>query len=200
MMHGAGKVAGRVIIRHNVVYDNTRGVDLVERGWRAYNNTFVNDNRDFEGPERLRRGEPMFSAASLRPTAGTDFFNNIAVDHTHAAYWLSGRGAGHVLDNNLYFDTAGDLVFGHGQDGDRQTYGFDDWQDFLAEEMPGAEQHSLVADPAFRDVPVHPVLDYRQPDPPDRRPAGHRRDRLVEYFPYDFRLTARSPSVDAGAT
>ncbi len=47
--HGSGTETKDVIIRFNVIYDNNNGM-VLENGWKVYNNTILDNRRDYTGP------------------------------------------------------------------------------------------------------------------------------------------------------
>ena len=185
VIHGGTGVPGvasateDVIIRNNVFFDNYGGIDAGD-GYKIYNNTMINNNRDYTGPNSTWRANPGpgFTAVLVYSAANVSIKNNIFADQAQAELSLnpSGMSNGDVDYNmysnaeRVYFADAGGALF--------TQFDLTGWQQRLAGRgMAGAEQHSFIAVPALVNVPVHPTEDHLQ---------------------YDFQLSAASRARDAG--
>ncbi len=204
VMHGSGRNGGRVIVRRNIFYDNTSGVSQVEDDWHVFNNTFVNNNRDFGGSNSTWIGEQPTFVGLVSGTA-SDFFNNIVSEQNHGVVWHWQSSAAALWDYNLYHASTGAPVFivrpsGVDKGWSLQLFlAFEAFRANLGANISGADAHSLVADPMFAAAPARPVYGFTQPDPdvPVFAPVTDFATARTD-FPYDFRLQASSPAVDAG--
>ena len=82
IMRGSRTSTRDVIIRNNVLYDNSNGMQLYD-GYRAYNNTLLANNRDYTGPNSTwtRTRKPDFNG--IRQIQGTVAIqNNIIIGHS----------------------------------------------------------------------------------------------------------------------
>lgn len=82
---GSSTSTSRVIIRHNIIYDNSGGTRLHSH-WKVYNNTFVYNNRDYTGPGSTFEGTiPEFTGVRAQSSApGMGIRNNIFVGHNRS--------------------------------------------------------------------------------------------------------------------
>jgi hypothetical protein len=182
IMVGTNSRSRDVIIRRNVIYDSAPAIWAFE-GWKIYNNTLVNNNRDYEGPDSAptRTRQPdMFAIMQWdEPADGIAIQNNIIASHNQAEIVLRMTGSKY-LDHNLYFNPRDGTRFVHFREpGDWDTLVLSQWQRLLRlhGDIHGNEQHSFVADPMFIDVPEKPV-------------AGQ--------ADFNFGLQDGSPAIDAG--
>lgn len=175
---GSATSSRDVIIRHNVLFDNFGGTIVLE-GYKVYNNTFVNNNRDYQGPNSdYADGYKTFPAwLSDWGSGGVSVINNIIGDHYHDTNLRA--AAGQEVDYNLYFNGWRPSAFSGNVGGRWQDMAFDAWRAWLRTSgVAGAEAHSvLVRDPLL----ARPV---------GRVSGAHAR---VEFAP-----TAGSRAVDAG--
>jgi parallel beta-helix repeat protein len=179
--HSAGS-SRDVIIRNNIIVDNTSGI-LLQNQWVIYNNTIIGNNRDYTGHNStytLGNGIAPFNSISGSTTVQAIVKNNIMGDSKGPEISFS-TGSRIELDGNVYFSHFGNptlAVFA----GDTWTiYTFNDWNKALGalSTIYGKDANSkVVSDPMFVNVPP--------------RPLGS--DNSL-----DFHLTANSPAIDAGA-
>ncbi|MFC2036980.1 nitrous oxide reductase family maturation protein NosD [Chloroflexota bacterium] len=182
IMRGSNTSSRDVIIRRNLIYDSAPGIWAVE-GWKIYNNTLVNNNRDYTGSdsEFVRTRRPDFFGVMQweRPADGLAIQNNIIVEHNQAEVVLSMTGDKHI-DHNLYYNSRLGARFVNLRDADDwDTLGFSQWQMLLSRyrNITGGDSHSFVADPMFVNAPERPVGEHEQ---------------------FDFHLQDDSPAIDAG--
>jgi hypothetical protein len=156
IMLGSGTSSRDIVIRRNVVYDNSGGI-YAFGSWRVYHNTIVANNRDYTGPssEYERLDKPQF--VGLHGWGRVK--NNLVGNHHHSETSLSSDSE--VIDGNLYFNTLidGAPFFAVGSD-PWEALTFPEWQGLLASEAAtGAETESLVGAPLFVSVPDRPTLE-----------------------------------------
>ena len=170
-----------VIIRNNVLYDNSSGIRPAE-GYMVYNNTIVANNRDFTGTssEFSARDSPSFTGIFQRNGEPDNFsiMNNIIMGHNIVEVALRLNANPIVsIDHNIYGqDAFSNFRTSHAWN----VYTFSEWQAELAKRpnVVGGEQHSFLADdPLFVSVPSFPNGDHSQ---------------------FNFDLAAESPAIDSG--
>ena len=215
---GSDRKSERVILRHNIFYDNSAGTG-VGKEWKIYNNVFAANNRDANGPNSSFMVNPpgviprqtvpqVFKGISLG--AGMVAMNNIVIDHKHAAMKIraSGNSDRMHVDHNLYANVYGsvDFVKGRNAEPGTETLDFNEWRAHMANfrNLTGKDANSFIDDPLFINVPRNgdagfPLFNFQQADAynPVYSPVlGF--DDLERWFPYDFRLQADSPAIDRG--
>lgn len=163
---GSSTSTSRVIIRYNIIYDNSGGTRL-HTNWKVYGNTFVYNNRDYTGPGSTFEGTiPEFTGARAQTSApGMGIRNNIFAGHNRSdvSYRASANQPNNEVDTdyNLYAsakwrDTTG------GNPGVLYTT-LTSWRNLLASNnwRYGKDENSLaVANHAaiqFNDVPANPT-------------------------------------------
>jgi hypothetical protein len=193
IIRGSHKISHNVIIRGNVFYDNLGGVHS-HRNWRVYNNTFVANNRDWNGPDSRWRdpdGKPVFVATFFDGSEpGFVFLNNIVTRHRHGSIRFSTAGEAWArFDHNCYWRTPDGkpFVVFEGRKKflrDASFLSLSDWKTMLKGQahIIGNDARSIEVKPAFVNVSEVPIWDAKSP---------HR-------FPYDFRLAKGSACIDAG--
>lgn len=180
IMHGSSTRSRDVIIRRNVIYDNSGGILLNDRGWVVYHNTIVGNNRDFTGPnsEAGNPNKPMFVGVEGYCPGNNAIKNNLIGDHLDVEVALT-RGAHLELDGNLYFYRGAQPFFTVSAS-PWEGMGFPAWRRALESfsNVSGWEIDSRIAsDPGFVNVPPRPTMGMSS---------------------LDFRLRAGSPAIDAG--
>ncbi len=170
-----------VIIRNNVLYDNSNGIRLHD-GYMVYNNTLVANNRDFTGSNSDWRtnDRPAFWGIRHVDSKADRFVikNNIVAGHNVVELALRlGRDPHADIDYNLYrnnsfadFRTSGDWI----------VYSFAEWRDALSNtsNISGNDSHSILTSaPLFLNAPSKPMGNHSN---------------------HNFGLSADSPAVDAG--
>ncbi len=202
---GTNQGSGPVIIRNNVFYDNLTGFASAAEDWKAYNNTFVANNRDaFGWDSSFVDSTPPDNFLGFRVNFSDSLYmNNIVVDQNDAEVSIGNLNSGVpiTINNNLYDNVSGSPTFIN----DSSTMNFSQWQAYLATftNSTGREQDSLVADPLFVNVPrsasTFPFFNYTEAVVGDPVYAPVLTfDDLATWFPYDFSLQAGSPAIDAG--
>ena len=174
ILRGTGTTSKDVIIRNNVLYDNSDGIRMYD-GYLLYNNTLVSNNRDYTGPDSHEPGHVW--QACNHQTGDVVFLNNICVGH-----WTSEVGL-HTSDlrvnHNLYYNSDGELFE------DRTADEILNWADWLtrlagAGGVTGKDANSVSgSDPRFYRSPEHPQCT------------------VLERGKRDFYLRPNSPAVDA---
>ncbi len=185
---GANSSARDVIIRHNILYDNSSGIRFKD-GFKIYNNTLVANNRDFLGSNSSyvnpsNPPAPQFWGVWPREGAAKNaaIKNNIILKHQSAQTVLrlgSNSSTNSIdIDYNLY----------DGQNVDRDTNESKDlatWQSLLnanTDDYTGNDAHSFEIDSGtnspFVNVPALPIKE--------------------NHGQYNFGLSDGSPAIDEG--
>ena len=180
IMHGSNRKSRDVIIRRNVVYDNSGGILLNDEGWVVYHNTIVGNNRDFTGANSryVNPGKPLFVGVEGYGPGNNAIKNNIIGDHADVEASLP-PGSRIDLDGNLYFYRHSVPFFATS----RQPWSgvdFSEWRQTIGSygNLVGREASSgVVGDPRFVNVPPRPTMSM----------GG-----------LDFRLRADSAAIDKG--
>lgn len=169
--HGGSSLSEDIIIRNNIVYDNNTGFSIGTSGWMIYNNTFVNNARDYTGGNSTYTWARKPAFVGLMASAGNQVIrNNIIGDNPVAE--IRGHGAINS-DYNLYFNTTKAVEFADFRGNhDWDIVDFNQWKTVISD-----DNHSLVVTPEFVNVPSKPFGDHTQ---------------------YDFSLQSNSPAIDAG--
>jgi hypothetical protein len=183
---GDGEVTQYVVLRNCVIWDNHTGAKMYD-GYRYYNNVFVNNRRNYQGPNQPESATEYYGMEVWnRPWLQRAFVNNIIANQPNrgAIAWRMDNGGKFYLNNNLYFDAMGPTKFLMNMPGGVKEVvtGFDQWRNVLTsyagyDYLGGKDEQSLQADPQFVNVPTYPV-DY---DPS-----------------WNFGLRDGSPAIDAG--
>ena len=189
---GSRRDSEYVIIRRNVLYDNSSGLMNKGTRWHIYNNTIVGNNRDAYAWDSGRvsgSADDGFKGIGLSGRVAL-VVNNIVVNHNHAAVYMRGGRFSGTIDNNLYNDSRGRLRFLV----QKNPFDFSGWQS-----ASGGDKRSIVASPGFKSLPETPYFEFKQADP-DMPTFGPVVDfgNIREYFAYDFRLRSGSSAIDAG--
>lgn len=177
ILRGTGTSSEDVIIRNNVIYDNSSYTALYA-GYLVYNNTFVSNNRDYTGPDSHEPGH-VWEGANHR-TGGAVIeviLNNIFVGHYTAEVGIYTVNI--HIDYNLYYNSDGELFE------DRTADQILNWANWLARlvaspTVTGKDINSVIGDPLFTVAPEHPQWN------------------VTEYIKSDFSLGVGSPAIDAG--
>lgn len=180
---GAGDVTRHVIARGNVFYDCNTGAHMYQ-GYHYYNNAFLNNRRDFRGPNQTD-GDFAGLMTWNMPNEDRAFLNNIVAAQPNQGvfYFQMDGGDRFALDYNLYWDFGQAPRFHHRMNGEMVTaVGLSDWQSALSTHggyayMHGKDGHSVEAEPGFVNVPQYPV--------------GFEES-------WDFHLAPGSAAIDAG--
>jgi beta-glucanase (GH16 family) len=183
--HGSNGSSNNVIVRNNIIYDNSSGV-MLDQDWKVYNNTIVNNNRDYTGANSVytnAQGTSPFHGINERSSANarSAFKNNIIGDQAGSQIVLR-SGSKANLDYNLYFNTTKTVAWEQqgAATGTSQVFTtLASWKNYLASQtaIAGKDTHSLSVLPGFVNVPSHPVGVPTQ---------------------FDFHLATSSPAIDAG--
>ena len=191
---GSGENTKNVIVRNNIAYDNKNQIGPIlstYKKMKIYNNTFVNGNRDYTGPNSSygngvsRDGFQSFvcygAGANPDPEYGFVFKNNIAASHNDGEISLNLMGFDRApsnqldLDYNLYCNPNGVRLCDPGG-GAATFYSLPAWKVYAGGR--GYDLHSKEAtSPGFVNVPLYPVGAYPK---------------------FDFSLTPSSPAKGAG--
>jgi len=182
IMHGASTKSVNVTIFNNVIYGNMGGI-RVENGYKIYNNVIVGNNSDYTGSNSTYDDDrkPYFTGIMMKDApaivggefSGVEIKNNIIAGHRHGEITLNGAIKGDtVIENNLFWEYRDPRT--------GQTYrrfvAFRDNYDWSLEGLVtewraySGDRSSVVADPLFMDADSA-----------------------------DYRLTGKSPAVDAGS-
>lgn len=191
---GAGENTKNVIIRNNIEYDNKNGIGpmlTTFKKFKVYNNTMLNGNRDFTGPNSRygggmnRDGFQAFvcygAGASPDTEYGFLFKNNIIASHNDGEISLNlmgfDRAPSHQLemDYNMYSNPNGVRICDPAG-GVSSFYSFSAWKARAG--ARGYELHSQeTPDIQFVNAPAYPVGDFAD---------------------FDFNLKDTSPAKNAG--
>ncbi len=171
------------IVRRNVIWDHSTGLDMAE-GDHYFNNTILNNRRTWQGPNQSGTSHVALRAFSY-PNTKRAFLNNIVAGQQNGGVfeWLMDWGGKFHLDNNLYYDTGAPARFIHRKNGSLiTTVGLNSWKSELSTYagygyMQGKDVSALEADPGFLNAPI----------------------QAVGYDPsWNFGLKSSSPAIDAG--
>ena len=151
------------IVRGNVIWDHSTGLTMAE-GDHYFNNTILNNRRDWRGPNQTGNGHTNLRAWNY-PNVPRAFVNNIVGGMPTAPVfnWLMDWGDKFLLDNNLYFEPSGPVTFEHRVSGNMVVArGLAAWQSILQSYggygyLVGKDQRSQEADPQFLNVPDYPT-------------------------------------------
>ncbi len=175
--HGGNSISKDVIIRNNIIYDNSGGIGARTgngSGWIVYNNTIVNNTRDYEGSNStFTRGiaKPVFTGVSSATSKKNAILNNIVGDAPGGE--LAVQGSTINCDYNLFFNTYKSVALAHYKaKRDWDLLSLEQWIDRL-----NIDTHSSAGDPQFVNVPSRPIGKPTQ---------------------YDFSLKSNSPAIDKG--
>ncbi len=183
---GANTSSENIIIRNNVLTDSNQAA-IALKGYKVYNNTFLNNRRSYNGPNQSASvpGDRKPSDAGIvgngtGPNAA--ILNNIIGDHGYEVMLRTNGGA--AIDGNAYYNTYQTPKFSAFVDNyNWTTESFASWQTWLqsTSNFSGDEAHSQV-------VPGGPAsLFVNVPGQVTGDPAQ-----------FDFRLKANSPAIDSG--
>jgi len=181
VMRGSGQSSKDLIVRNNVIYDNCGGIRQ-DDGYTMYNNTILNNTHDYTGPNSSYRhsSRPNF-VGICGWGSGQAIKNNILGDHPIVELAIFRSGIKQDVDGNCYFHTYATPQFAinYVSDGDWDQASFTQWQAYLQTQpnAGGREEHSMLTDPRFVNVPGRITGFHEQ---------------------YDFRLRPDSPAIDAG--
>ncbi len=215
---GSSRESERIIIRKNVFYDNAAGISTKDIHWKVYNNTIVANNRDAYGPNSNfdinpkgvipRQSVPQsFLGISMSSNSGTVVLNNIIIDNKHGMIRLINYGGkDRVIDHNLYANSYGSVKFIVGRNLEAKAFNFDKWKSYLKSisTISGNDSNSFIADPKFINVPRNaeagfPFFKFKQSDVYNPvYPIVLKFSDLASKLPYNFKLKANSPAIDAG--
>ena len=183
---GNGTVSQDVIIRNNVSIDSNQAT-LALRGYKVYNNTFLNNRRNFIGPNQATTSpgarKPSDAAVVGNGTGpNAAILNNIIGDHGYEVVLRTSGGA--AIDGNAYYNSFQTPRFSAFTDNFNWTSEtFASWQSWLQTKsnFTGDEAHSQVvaggAASLFVSVPGQVIGDPAQ---------------------FDFGLRTNSPAIDSG--
>lgn len=172
------------IVRGNVIWDHSTGLDMAE-GDHYYNNTILNNRHTWQGSNQTS-GDFTGLRAYSYPNTKRAFLNNIVGGQPNRGVfdWMMDWGDKFHLDNNLYFDQGAPVKWYHRMNGTMvTTSGLSAWKTALNTYggygyLQGKDAHAVEADPAFINAPVYPTgFD----------PA------------WNFMPAEGSPAIDAGA-
>jgi parallel beta-helix repeat protein len=181
---GAHSSSRDVIIRNNLIYDNSSGIRVLE-GYKVYHNTVVANNRDYDGSNSqwTTPSRPAFWGIRQKETGDGRIAiqNNIVVGHNGVEAGLiltQDQEQPNYIGGNLYYNTLGVFFSDVQPSGEWDKLTFSQWQRRLKryETVTGDERTSFVADPMFVNAPERPVEEHDQ---------------------LDFRLQTGSPAIDA---
>jgi len=179
LTHGGSSFSEDIIVRNNIFYDNNGGITGRGgngKGWMIYNNTLVNNARDYTGSNSTYTSARKPSFAGI--TAGSAnnnqiILNNIIGDGPEAE--ISAPGSGIDLDYNLYFNTYKAVKLAHYRDNGPSNWDlltFNQWKNTLNIDLNSIEQN-----PQFVNVPSRPIGNHSQ---------------------FDFSLQSNSPAINKG--
>lgn len=164
VMHGSHADSEFVIVRRNIVYDNNNGLSVADAHWVVYNNTVVNNNRDFAGPNSsytVNYDSPPFKGLNLWSSPGAAK-NNLVGDHNSVEAALRGNPRSKTeLDGNLYFNRFQTPLLQGAVTPHWQGMNFAQWQTALSGygNVIGKDLHSaVVASPGFISAPAQPLM------------------------------------------
>ena len=149
------------IVRGNVIWDHSTGLDMAE-GDHYYNNTILNNRRTWQGSNQTS-GDFAGLRAYSYPNTKRAFLNNIVAGQPNRGVfdWMMDWGDKFHLDNNLYFDQGAAVRFYHRMNGSMvTTQSLASWQSALTTYggygyLQGKDAHSVEADPAFVNAPIY---------------------------------------------
>jgi hypothetical protein len=182
---GANTSSRDVIIRRNILYDNSNGMRTFS-GYKVYNNTILYNNRDFTGSESDFQSTTSANFTGVWESGPTvtrfAVKNNLIGGHKRAGEVVINvqRDRDVDIDHNLYFHPTHVYLVDFNAPGNWVRYPLAEWQQLLAATpgMRGHDAHSLaVADPRFVNVTLPPT-------------GAH--------TAFDFNLRADSPAIDRG--
>jgi len=139
---GSQRRSEDVIIRRNIVYDNSGGI-IVLRGYKVYNNTVLNNRRDYTGSNSSWQGdsETFAGLAADWGPADASMINNIIADNRRELLLRS--GSGQEIDYNLYYNSWQSPHFTAEVSGRWQELEFSAWRSWLeSAAIEGADRHS----------------------------------------------------------
>ena len=143
-----------VIIRHNILYDNSNGIRL-HPGFKIYNNTLIANNRDHSGSNPKEPVQPLqfWGVYNQANSDGAAIKNNIFANHQTAANRLKLDVLGKVdIDYNLYHN---EKFVKYVNIRENQSLDTKKWRQHLQNDrlIRGEDRNSIEADPAFVNVP-----------------------------------------------
>ncbi len=175
---GTNQLAHDIIVRGNIIYDNAGGSPGYD-GWRFYNNTFINNDRDYTGPNSTLSTFPRLYMGinSYRPDI--KIVNNIFGGHRTCDVTINTSYSNNYIDYNLYTNDVGsptvcDVAKGPGY----AQYTFSGWRSRCrSRPILGDDAHSIVGNPGFINASS---------------------DSYGAYSSLDFGLKSTSPARDSG--
>lgn len=174
--HGANTHSEYNIFRFNVFYDNP--AFHIVTGDKVYNNTFINNNRDFTGANSQWTGRPgsFYAIAASSPT-NIGIKNNIIAQHNFAEIGFNLPLSNADISYNQYWNT-NQVRFKPDQS---QTAPLSNLISLPQWQTQTGEHHSFIQAPQFVQVPT------------TFRPTG-------DHTQFDFHLanTTNNPARDAG--
>lgn len=176
---GANAATRDIIIRNNLLFDNSAGMNIYD-GYRVYHNTVVGNNRDYEGPDSSYATGRKPSFWGIRQMQGkVAVKNNIVIGHNVVEVALRPSVGSSDINNNMYYNTRGVYFTDYRTIYEWEKMTFSEWKTYLQgkSSVSGNEANSIIADPKFVNAPERPVGKHGQ---------------------FDFRLQSNSPAIDAG--
>jgi hypothetical protein len=151
------------IVRGNVIWDHSSGLDMAE-GDHYYNNTIMNNRRTWQGPNQTS-GDFTGLRAYNYPDTKRAFLNNIVAGQPNRGVfdWMMDWGDKFQLDHNLYYDASAPVRFYHRMNGSMvTTSGLTAWRNALNSYggygyLKGKDVNSVEANPAFINAPDYPT-------------------------------------------
>jgi hypothetical protein len=147
LAHGTNSQTKDCIIRGNVFVDGDGGV-LADNGYRIYNNTFINNDRDYTGPNSAYSpGLGAFSGTLAKWKGDVRIVNNIFGGNKGCSVYYDPDNASVHSDYNLYLtdDSAPLLCYVNGN-GDAVDLSFNAFQSYVSgRSMTGKEIHSTTS-------------------------------------------------------
>ncbi|MGD9211542.1 MAG: hypothetical protein PVI90_12225 [Desulfobacteraceae bacterium] len=138
------------IYRGNLIFDNHAGISPAFRGYRVYNNTVINNNRDYTG-SNSKNLPKIFIGLSASWMDDIKFMNNIIGNHGGCEVSIDPTKSSNYIDYNFYInDPASPPVFCSWIEGEQIKYSFESWKKYLSlQPIEGKEIHSHIGDPDF---------------------------------------------------
>jgi hypothetical protein len=161
---GANADAYHVIIRGNVLMDNSNGI-MAHNDYKIYHNVIVNNRHDYTGSNSSYSTSAFHGVYQREANLGGTLVikNNIIGGHTYAQIRLRISGTNFDIDGNLYFAGAGQNRFVNTSGSSDNVYTFSAWQTYLnglsnvAGKEANSQYYSGQSSVEFTDVDTTPV-------------------------------------------
>ncbi len=136
------------IIRGNIIYDNHSGANTFE-GYRVFNNTFINNNRDYSGPSSRKNADKLIGI-SASFYADVKLINNLIGGHNGCDILINPARENNFIDHNFYTSDMAKPKLCAWLNGEIRNYDFGNWQTFLSRQsIKGKDRHSMTGSPKF---------------------------------------------------